>query len=200
RLILDSVLENKPELLLPMYKLKSTDELYKRADGIRLYIRRCALFHDIGKTRMPNIINMQYRRLTREEFEVIKQHPGIGADSVDEDFDEYHAIILGHHKYFDGVTGYPVRYSTNGLRTKFAIDIITVCDTLDAGTDYYGRNYAAKKTFTDVLKEMQNDEFNHYNPELVELITKDKKLYDAISHLLTDGREETYYNLVKENL
>ena len=149
---------------------------------------------------MPNIINMQYRKLTRDEFEIIKQHPGIGADSVDEDFDDYHAIILGHHKFHDGITGYPVRFSTNGLRTKFAIDIITVCDTLDAATDYYGRNYAAKKTFEDVLKEMQNDAQDHYNPQIVELITQDKKLYSEIASFLMERREEVYYNLVKENL
>ena len=200
RMITDSVLENMPELLLPIYNLKSTDELYKRADDLRVFIRRCALYHDIGKTRMPNIINMQYRRLTNEEFEIIKQHPAMGADSVDEDFDDYYPIILGHHKYHDGVTGYPIRFSTKDLRNKFVIDIITVCDTLDAATDYYGRNYAAKKDFSDVLKEMQSDSFDHYNPQIVDLISRDKKLYGKIDALLSGGREEAYYKLIQENL
>ena len=200
RMITDSVIKNMPELLLPIYNLKSTDELYKRADELRLFIRRSALYHDIGKTRMPNIINMQYRKLTIEEFEIIKQHPGMGADAVDEDFDDYHAIILGHHKYHDGETGYPPRFSTKGLRNKFVIDLITICDTLDAATDYYGRNYAIKKSFPDALKEMQTDPFDHYNPQIVSLITQDKKLYDEIDALLTHGREEAYYKLIKENL
>ena len=199
-MITDSVLENMPELLLPIYNLKSTDELYKKADELRLFVKRSALYHDIGKTRMPNIINMQYRKLTPEEFEIIRQHPGMGADSVDEDFDDYHAIILGHHKYHDGKTGYPSRFSTNGLRVKFVIDLITVCDTLDAATDYYGRNYATKKSFAETVEEMSADTFDHYNPQLVSLIKKDKKLYAAIDELLTNGREEEYYRLVKENL
>lgn len=200
RMIVDSVIENRPELLLPMYNLKSTDELYKKADDIRLFIRRCALYHDIGKTRMPNIINTQYRKLTNEEFDIIRQHPGMGADAVDEDFDDYHAVILGHHKFHDGVTGYPERFSTKGLRTKFAIDVITVCDSLDAATDYFGRNYANKKSFADVLKELQSDSYDHYNPEIVALISTDKKLYEKIDKLLSGGREEEYYRLVKENL
>ena len=124
----------------------------------------------------------------------------MGADAVDEDFDDYHAVILGHHKYYDGVTGYPERFSTKGLRTKFAIDIITVCDSLDAATDYFGRNYASKKSFAEVLKELQSDSFEHYNPEIVALISTDKKLYEKIDKLLSGGREEEYYRLVKENL
>jgi|GEM_PF-1129407 len=200
RMITDSVLENMPELLLPIYNLKSTDELYKKADDLRLFIKRAALYHDIGKTRMPNIINMQYRRLTAEELEIIRQHPGMGADAVDEDFDDYHAIILGHHKYYDGETGYPPRFSTKGLRVKPVIDLITICDTLDAATDYYGRNYAIKKSFPEVLEEMHSDSVNHYNPQIVSLLYRDKKLYNAIDALLTHGREEAYYKLIKENL
>lgn len=200
RMITDSVLENMPELLLPIYNLKSTDELYKKADDLRLFIKRAALYHDIGKTRMPNIINMQYRRLTAEELEIIRQHPGMGADAVDEDFDDYHAIILGHHKYYDGETGYPPRFSTKGLRVKPVIDLITICDTLDAATDYYGRNYAIKKSFPEVLEEMHSDSVNHYNPQIVSLLYRDKKLYNAIDALVTHGREEAYYKLIKENL
>ena len=149
---------------------------------------------------MPNIINMQYRRLTAEELEIIRQHPGMGADAVDEDFDDYHAIILGHHKYYDGETGYPPRFSTKGLRVKPVIDLITICDTLDAATDYYGRNYAIKKSFPEVLEEMHSDSVNHYNPQIVSLLYRDKKLYNAIDALLTHGREEAYYKLIKENL
>ena len=200
RMITDSVLENMPELLLPIYNLKSTDELYKKADDLRLFIKRAALYHDIGKTRMPNIINMQYRRLTAEELEIIRQHPGMGVDAVDEDFDDYHAIILGHHKYYDGETGYPPRFSTKGLRVKPVIDLITICDTHDAATDYYGRNYAIKKSFPEVLEEMHNDNVDHYNPQIVSLLYRDKKLYNAIDALLTHGREEAYYKLIKENL
>ena len=200
RMITDSLLENKPELLLPIYGLKSTDELYKRTDDLNLFIRRCALYHDIGKTRMPNIINMQYRQLTEEEFEILRQHPAKGADSVDEDFDDYYAVILGHHKYYDGETGYPERFSTKGLRTKIVIDIITVCDTLDAATDMYGRNYASVKTYEDVLLELQNDTVNHYNPDLVKLILTDKKLYDRIGALLNGGREDEYFRLIQNNL
>lgn len=200
RLFTDAVLITTPELFKQACLVDSAEEVLNMREAIYQFVKRAALYHDIGKNRMTDVINMQYRKLTPKEFELILKHPAIGADSVDEDFDSYYNVILGHHKHYDGVGGYPERFSTAGIRDKFILDILSICDALDASTDYYGRNYTGKKTFKDVLKELKEGAGTKYSPVLVELLEKDKELYKKVEALLTSGREEEYFKLVKEHL
>ncbi|MEE1464404.1 MAG: hypothetical protein UF734_02105 [Clostridium sp.] len=57
----------------------------------------------------------------------------------------YHDIAVGHHKSFDDLSGYPKEFHTSQSRQKILIDLISICDSLDAATDYLGRNYAKSK-------------------------------------------------------
>lgn len=196
----DAVLEKNPELFAQSCLVKTKEEVLSKREEIYRFVERASLYHDIGKNRMTDVINMQYRKLTDKEFELIRKHPAIGADSVDEDFDAYYNLILGHHKYFNGVDGYPERFNTVGIKDKFILDILSICDTLDASTDYYGRNYSRKKLFKDALKELKEGAGDRYSPVLVEVLETDTNLAQKIENLLTSGREEEYYNLVREHL
>ncbi len=200
QMISESVLRNKPDLFMNAFCVDSSSLTEEKKAEIFTFIKRASLYHDIGKTRITNVINMQHRKLTDMEFALIKKHPAIGADSVDEDFDAYYNIILGHHKHYDGHGGYPDKYSTAGTRDKFLIDVIAICDTLDAATDYFGRNYTVKKTFKDVLSELKAESGRRYCPDIVDLIENDKELYNKIDALLSGGREKEYYRLVIEHL
>ena len=41
-------------------------------------IRVAGLFHDIGKIAVPDSVLLKNASLTREEYEIIKRHPGLG--------------------------------------------------------------------------------------------------------------------------
>lgn len=68
-----------------------------------------ALLHDIGKAAIPLEILNKPRRLTDEEFRLIKQHPVIGYDMLVGQPEVPRPALLGvrhHHEYLDG-SGYP---------------------------------------------------------------------------------------------
>jgi putative nucleotidyltransferase with HDIG domain len=72
-------------------------------------LRLGALFHDIGKLAVPDAILLKPRRLTRQEFEVMKRHCDDGARIVDR-FSPLRpvvSIIRHHHERWSG-HGYPV--------------------------------------------------------------------------------------------
>lgn len=197
-MFVDSLFKYRPDLLLPVVEAHSVSELHDLTDGIREYIRKSALLHDIGKNFIPDVINMQTRRLTDEEFAVIKKHPRIGAESIDEDFILYHDIILGHHRSYDCRSGYPMEFDPSGSSVKIIIDLIAICDSLDAATDYLGRNYAIRKDLSTVVRELREGAGTRYNPDLVALIETDEDLYNRLNELITHGREDLYYDLFLE--
>lgn len=88
------------------------------------------LLHDVGKLGISDSIINKKSELTREEYEIIKQHPVLG-DQILSSIEDYPYIRIGahyHHERYDG-TGYP-----EGLKGKEIPEIariISVADTYD---------------------------------------------------------------------
>lgn len=198
-LFVSEILDKAPEIFVEISPKKSLESVLRDADSIRDYIHKCALLHDIGKNRISEVINKQYRRLTPEEQEIIKRHPSLGADSVDEDFDDFHDVILGHHKTYDGRGGYPEKYDATQSKVKIVLDLVAICDSLDAATDKCGRNYNEAKTFEEVMGELKAGKDTRYNGKLVSLIEDNPKFYKHLKKLLDQGRKDLYYNLFTQH-
>ena len=96
-------------------------------------IHTAGLLHDIGKFIFPDSILLSSRRLTQEEFEVVKRHPEQGARLVGrlQGYAEVAGIIHAHHERFDG-RGYPRGLSAEDI--PIGARIIAVCDTYDVMT------------------------------------------------------------------
>lgn len=87
--------------------------------------------HDIGKIGIPDRVLLKEGRLDDEEWELMKQHPQIGAKimSRSEHFSRIAAILLHHHERWDG-KGYP--FGAKGEEIPIGARIIAVCDSIDA--------------------------------------------------------------------
>lgn len=90
-----------------------------------------ALFHDIGKLRIPLEILRAPRVLTDEETEIMKKHPAYGEELASEYGlpSQVCQFIRQHHEHMDG-TGYPD--GVEGKQLPVGVRIIAVCDTLHA--------------------------------------------------------------------
>jgi putative nucleotidyltransferase with HDIG domain len=76
-------------------------------DRARL-IQRAALLHDIGKLRVPNTILDKPGKLDVVEWQVVREHPGLGGEILGriKPFKELARIVAEHHEKLDG-SGYP---------------------------------------------------------------------------------------------
>src|SRR4051794_12321237 len=74
------------------------------------HIRHAAPLHDVGKIAIPDSILLKPRRLSAQEFEVVKTHAEAGArvlaDSESEVLETAESIARSHHERWDG-SGYP---------------------------------------------------------------------------------------------
>lgn len=129
-------------------------------------IRVGALLHDIGKIGISDTVLQKPGRLTREEFDIIKQHPEIGRRILEgvQGFAPYLAAVELHHENWDG-TGYPRGQS--GEETPLAARIIHVSDAYDAMTT--DRPYRRGMTHEQAISVLREYAGRHFDPQVVDV-------------------------------
>jgi hypothetical protein len=87
--------------------------------------------HDIGKIGLPDAILDKPDRLTKSEYDLVKQHSARGQEILAPitGFEDVALLVRWHHERLDG-TGYPDGLS--GDQVPLLARIIAVADTLDA--------------------------------------------------------------------
>jgi putative nucleotidyltransferase with HDIG domain len=129
----------------------------------RLYI--AGLLHDIGKIGIKEDILLKPGKLTREEYDVIKEHPMIGVKILGPA--GFHPDVMkavsSHHERPDG-WGYPQGIKGNGIYLGAAI--INVADTFDAMTSE--RPYRPALSIQEAVEELKRHSGTQFNKEVVE--------------------------------
>ena len=181
------------ELLLKRL-VQKTDRYVLSPSDIRRISMASAL-HDIGKVAIPENVLNKPARLTKDEFEVIKQHSEKGAQLLkDLAFHQdkpllnaAYEICLWHHERYDG-RGYP--HGLVGEEIPIAAQVTALADVYDALTGE--RVYKHAIPHHEALKMILNGECGAFNPILLEC------LVDIADTVQTDLRRETKKHLDKQ--
>jgi putative nucleotidyltransferase with HDIG domain len=127
-----------------------------------------SLFHDIGKINIPEEILNKPRRLTTEEYEILKKHSADGCEMVKSTYYSHIGeIILQHHERLDG-SGYP-----NGLKGDQILleaQIIGITDTYDAMTS--DRIYRKGMDPALAIRKLKRLSGRYYEASIVEAFEK----------------------------
>ncbi|MDD6305462.1 MAG: response regulator [Clostridiales bacterium] len=132
-------------------------------------LQYAAMLHDIGKIGIPNEIINKTSRLTDEEYEVIKTHPAIGGNILNE-ITEIPDISIGarwHHERYDG-KGYPDQLKGNEIPE--IARIIGVADSYDAMTS--NRSYRDVLPQEVVRGELEKGKETQFDPQIAEIMLK----------------------------
>jgi len=95
-------------------------------------IKLGALLHDVGKIGIPESILRKQTALSDEEWEIMKQHPGIGVEKVIKPIPSIRdliPIIIHHHERWDG-NGYPDKLA--GEHIPLGARIVAIADSFHA--------------------------------------------------------------------
>lgn len=128
-------------------------------------LQRAAYLHDIGKIGIPVAILDKPGKLTDEEFNIIKDHPSIGAKILEpiEAYEDIVPIVEQHHERFDG-KGYP-----NGLSGEditLGARIMAVADVYDAVVS--DRPYRNGWVQERAIKKITDESGIHFDPKVVD--------------------------------
>jgi HD-GYP domain-containing protein (c-di-GMP phosphodiesterase class II) len=131
-------------------------------------LRTAAALHDVGKLYTPKEILHKPDRLNDDEYEVIKEHPGKGAEMVAPlNDDDVVAMIRHHHERLDG-KGYPERL--RGDEIPIGSKIIAVADTFDAITST--RPYRRFRTHKAAITILKNEAGTQLDKQAVDAFLK----------------------------
>ncbi|ARU58025.1 response regulator receiver-modulated signal transduction phosphohydrolase [Oleiphilus messinensis] len=124
--------------------------------------------HDVGKIGIPDRILLKPGKLDSDEWEIMKQHPLIGAQIIGKHRSRLlmmaHDIALNHHEKWDG-TGYPNGLS--GYDIPRVARVVAIADVFDALTTE--RPYKHAWSVEDALKYLNDQRGVHLDPDLVPL-------------------------------
>ncbi|MBW5447993.1 DUF3369 domain-containing protein [Cohnella sp. CFH 77786] len=131
-------------------------------------VRLASSMHDVGKVAIPDAVLNKPGKLTREEFELIKEHANYGYAMLNHSNREIiktaAIIAYQHHEKYNG-TGYP-----NGLAGEdihIYGRITAIADVFDAlGSD---RVYKTAWPLEDILEHFRQERGQHFDPKLVDL-------------------------------
>ena len=133
-----------------------------------------AQMHDIGKIGLPPYILTKPGKLTNEEWDMIKLHPGKGFEIVSRvpALRNLAAVIRHHHERYDG-GGYPDSLCGDGIPLEARI--VAVADTYDALTSE--RPYRSAMSVPEAREELARVAGTQLDPNCVQ----------ALVHVLDNG-------------
>ncbi|MBI3568982.1 MAG: HD-GYP domain-containing protein [Gemmatimonadetes bacterium] len=150
-----------------------------------------ALFHDIGKSRVPLAVVNKPDLLTDDEWRLIASHPWMGVLALfqlkeQQEFPYRSMMVAYEHHMRRDVTGYP-----RSLRTKaigFFSKIIAVADGFDAATSR--RSYQTEPMNpASVLAEMRDNPRRGMDPVIVKAFVNLLGIYPVGTFVVLDTFE-----------
>lgn len=131
------------------------------------------ILHDIGKISIDSIILNKPGSLSEEEWEIIREHPVIGANLMRgiPFLEKASELVLCHHERFNG-EGYP-----NGLKgdvIPLGARLIAVADAFDTMTT--DRAYRAAMTVDHAVEELHSCSGSQFCPIAVKAFTSGLRL------------------------
>lgn len=150
--------------------------------------------HDIGKVGIPDAVLQKPGRLTADEFEIMKTHALIGAETLEAALAHYpHArflqvardIALAHHERWNG-KGYPQGIA--GEEIPLAARIVALADVYDALTSkrVYKDAYSHEVAHEIIL----GDAGSHFDPAVVEAFQQVEAEFQEIRRRFTEEPSE----------
>jgi putative two-component system response regulator len=155
---------------------------------------RSSPLHDIGKVGIPDSILLKPGRLSSEEWQIMRTHAEIGAQTIESVIGEFpdqgflvcgRDIARGHHEKWDG-TGYPA--GLKGDAIPLAARIVALADVYDALTS--ARSYKRAWPHSDSLAWILEQSGKHFDPRIVAAFARRAEQADSIRARLRDVEDE----------
>ncbi len=173
-------------------KLKSSPAYGRSMSEHRItLLYRASPLHDIGNAGVPDRILLKPGPLTPDEIEVIRTHPALGRDTIDqirssagvstEFLEVARDIAYCHQEHWDG-TGYPQGLA--GEVIPMAARVMAIADAYDAMTS--DRVYRTGMPHDKAVQQIFQERAAHFDPDMVDAFIEIQDEFAAIAERFAD--------------
>jgi diguanylate cyclase (GGDEF)-like protein/putative nucleotidyltransferase with HDIG domain len=150
------------------YSMWIAEELGLSEETMRI-IRIGGLLHDVGKIGVPEEILRKPGKLTDEEYELMKNHPQLGALIVAgvPGMESIIDVVRSHHERWDG-RGYPDKLAGDDI--PLLGRLLAVADAFSAMTT--SRPYRKGLEWDVALEEIRSNAGTHFDPAMADSFLK----------------------------
>ncbi len=158
-------------------------------------IAKAAPLHDIGKVGVKDSILNKTDKLTKDEFEQIKNHCEYGAQILERatrniNFYSYFPLavdlVRSHHEKWDG-SGYP--QGLKGHQIPLPAQLMSVADVYDALVTK--RCYKAAFSHEKACQIIESESGKQFCPDIVEAFKNSKDIFKKIAETMPDEQPTT---------
>ena len=156
--------ETKPHIERMINLSKKFGKKLNLCDSKMNKLSLLANLHDIGKTTISEKILNKSGELTKEEWEIMKEHAETGYKiaTASNEFVLVAEEILSHHEHWDG-SGYPK--GLEGAEIPYLARIISIVDAYNVMT--HDRPYSKTMSNKKALEEIKDCAGSQFDPKLV---------------------------------
>jgi len=144
--------------------------------------------HDIGKVGIPDQILLAPRKLTDEEFDIMRTHTTLGYQILAgrSTLEMAAEIARFHHERYNG-TGYPA--GVGGGTIPIAARITALADVYDALTSE--RPYKKAWSHGEARELIQNESGGHFDPIIVQAFRNREREFESVRSQHQGHQENT---------
>lgn len=156
---------------------------------------RASALHDIGNSAVPDRILLKPGALTQDELDVVRSHPQIGRDIIDQIrrnagvpsafLDLACEITHGHHERWDG-QGYPQGLAGDAIPVSALV--VAVADSYDALTS--DRVYRAGVAHDKAMQLLFHERGGQLAPDMVDALIEVQHEFANIARRLADSETD----------
>jgi len=198
------VVRTQRSIELLAHRLKNHPRFKDALAGNKLQmIVKAAPLHDIGKVGIPDAVLQKPGKLTPEEYQVMKAHPVLGANAIENAINNALAgldpavaeqmsgafeflrvaqeICRGHHEKWDG-SGYPAGLVGDDI--PVSARLMALADVFDALMNR--RVYKDAMAFENVTAFLVEERGRHFDPDVVDAYLDTREQFAEIADRFHD--------------
>lgn len=183
----------RPDMFIGTLGLNSVEAVERARYSIVEFAYHAAMIHDAGRLAMIETMMVHGRDLMEEEAESLKFHPEIGYKLVagKKSVEAYQNVILGHHKWYDDVGGFPDNISTWNVGEKTVTDIVACVEVLSDFLDLsHGKNVDSER-LNEVIKQIEEVSGSRV-ASFFSWFLEVPEVAEDLRYLVTEGLEQVY--------
>lgn len=191
RMIMEAALDRTPQQLVGVLSCRDAADVCRRRGEILRFTHECGMLHNIGIFLFDTLVTLAARSRLEEEKVMYNYHADAGRLILSrcESTRIYAPTAFGHHRYYDGIGGYPEEYHREEDPNVQVTDVVSIASRLAESLDAKFSDDHREHPLAEALNDVMSEAGTRFSPLFTDLLPN---LRPELESYLEDGVVHAY--------